>query len=59
LVLTPLLVLRITQAGTGEVCLVFLSRRIFLGDDLRAAIDFQAQKALFKPLDDMRNPLIF
>jgi hypothetical protein len=36
------------QAGTGDVCLVFLSRRIFLGEDLRAAIDFQARRALFK-----------
>jgi len=42
------LVLIITQAGTGLVCLVFFNRRIFLGDDLRAAIDCEPRRALFK-----------
>tara|TARA_B100001179_G_scaffold208027_1_gene172960 strand:+ start:474 stop:662 length:189 start_codon:yes stop_codon:yes gene_type:complete len=37
-VLTARLVLRITQAGTGDVCLVFLSSLIFLADVLRVAI---------------------
>jgi hypothetical protein len=36
------------QAGTAEVCFVFLSRRIFRGEDLRAAIISQARRALFK-----------
>ena len=48
LVRTVLFVLRITQAGTGDVCFVFFNRRIFLGEDLRAAIDFEPRKALFK-----------
>jgi len=38
------LVLRIIQAGTAEVCLVFFNRRIFLGDDLRAAIFFRHEE---------------
>ena len=37
-VLTARLVLRITQAGTGDVCLVFLISLIFLADVLRVAI---------------------
>jgi len=47
-VLTARFVLRIIQAGTGTACFVFFSKRIFLGEDLRAAIDFQARRALFK-----------
>jgi len=47
-VLTARFVLRIIQAGTGTACLVFFSKRIFLGEDLRAAIDSQARRALFK-----------
>ena len=37
-VLTARLVFRITQAGTGDACLVFLSSLIFLADVLRVAI---------------------
>jgi hypothetical protein len=48
LVLTDLLVLRIIQAGTAVACFVFFNKRIFLGEDLRAAIVCQARKALFK-----------
>jgi hypothetical protein len=48
LVLTVLLVLRMIQAGTADVCFVFFNRRIFLGEDFRAAIDCQARRALFK-----------
>ena len=45
-VLTDLLVLRIIHAGTGDVCFIFLSRRIFLPERLRAAIE-QRQEKLF------------
>jgi hypothetical protein len=36
------------HAGTGDVCFIFLSRRVFLPERLRAAIESQARKALFK-----------
>jgi hypothetical protein len=36
------------QAGTADACFVFFNKRIFLGEDLRAAISFQARRALFK-----------
>jgi hypothetical protein len=48
LVLTDLFVLKITHAGTAEACFAFFINRIFLPEDLRAAIKFQASQALFK-----------
>lgn len=38
LVRTERFVRRITHAGTGEACFCFFIKRIFLGDDFRAAI---------------------
>lgn len=54
---TPRFVFRMIQAGTEDACFVFLSRRIFLGEDLRAPMGFQAQATLFK-LYDMRSTLV-
>jgi len=47
-VLTDLLVLRITHAGTEEACFCFFINRFFLPEGLRAAIKTQASQALFK-----------
>jgi len=47
-VLTDLFVLKITHAGTAEACFCFFINRIFLPEDLRAALKIQARQSLFK-----------
>ena len=46
---------KIIQAGTGEVCLVFFNRRIFLGDDLRAAIIFRHEELFLNESQKFRR----